>query len=460
MRTHHLLISAGACALALATVFIPGEEERSAMLARDGHTALALEVLEKMYKSGKREPQVLMQLYDYRERLGRTEDAAGVLTEYVTAFPKERLAYELLATLFLNTHQTSKAIAVYEQKLDAVRPFDTHDIKTLLGLYRKYGLYARELELLKKSNDDALEAEDFFRLGTMLASARDLKGAIEALVKADQKMPLRERGSPQEKEARLALFGLLLEAGQPERAAAMAVKWCEVWKSRFLFQSFARRFVQEAPAAITEFAHLAEQRMPNADFEIAEVLSTWGRPDLAAKLLIELAPRLKGAHPKTIRRFIELANQSVDPTLPMRVLDKFIDEGVAPNAIASLANQIAKQNGMIALSSLRFPLSHTVLTAKPLFGARYSYAMGNLMLARDFVLNVNPQTLEEPEISDWVELLTVLTGRQEAFNYLTALYKHETPPPVIYAALMETFQRDQNSGIARSRNSAARETQP
>ena len=73
---------------------------------------------------------------------------------------------------------------------------------------------------------------------------------------------------------------------------------------------------------------------------------------------------------------------------------------------------------------------------------------------------MNPQTLEEPEISDWVALLTVLTGRQEAFNYLTALYKHETPPPVIYAALMETFQRDQNSGIARSRSDAARETQP
>ena len=217
----------------------------------------------------------------------------------------------------------------------------------------------------------------------MLANAGDLRGAIEALVKADQKMPLREKGSPQEKEARLALFGLLLETGQPERAAAMAVKWCEVWKSGFLFQSFARRFVQEAPAAITQFAHLAEQRMPNADFEIAEVLSTWGRPDLAAKLLIELAPRLRGAHPKTIRKFIELANQSADPTLPMRVLDKFIDEGVAPNAIASLANQIAKQNGMIALSSLQFPLSHTVLSAKPLFGARYSYAMGNLMLARD-----------------------------------------------------------------------------
>ena len=390
------------------------------MLTRDGYPESALSKLEGLYSSGNHEPRILAQLYNLRLQLGRLLDAEQALTEYLNARPLDQRANELLAALYVDTNQTGKAIEVY-QKLSELHPSETKYIKALLTLFRKSRLHDRELQVLIRTDANLLDAEELYRLGLLLTEVRDFNSAISALTQADKKAPLRENGPQYEKELRMALFNMLLETSQKEHAITLAAKWSAVWKSKYHFQTFAKRLVRVAPDLVLEFARLTLPEVEGAEHWLADVLVGETRPDLLTELLRQWAGQIADASPKSIQDFIYFASVSSDPSLPLKIIDELLEKNAKPELIASLADETSKQGGMQVFSSLRGQLPYGVLRANPLFGARFFYATGNMLLARDLALNLNPQTLREKELVEWQTLLTLIVGREAAFDHLATM---------------------------------------
>jgi hypothetical protein len=234
LRHIAMMLALTFAALAAGIYMVPGPREQWTMLIRDERNAEALDLLEKHYQAGDRDPETLLQLYKLLMSFAQIERATTVIQELVAERPGDIFALTLLAKHYGDTQDALNETTTLE-RLFVAQP-SSATAQRLLLLYRLGGRTLEERRLLGELlADKMITADDAERLGFMLAAETDLQGARQALSVFDAK------ASPASSTGRFALFNVLLRLGEPKAAMAMAEHWLLEWRNSHLVQGRAGR---------------------------------------------------------------------------------------------------------------------------------------------------------------------------------------------------------------------------
>ncbi len=234
LRHIAIMLGLAIAALAAGTYMVPGPREQWTMLIRDERNAEALDLLEKNYQAGDRDPETLLQLYKLLMSFAQIERATQVIQELVAERPDDVFVSTLLAQHYGDIQDAGNETSALERLF--VRLPSAETAQRLLVLYRMEGRVGEERRLLAKMlTDKMITTDDAQRLGFMLAADADFQGARQALSAFDAMAP------PARATGRLALFDVLLRLDEPKAAMAMAEHWLIQWRDSHLDQGRAGR---------------------------------------------------------------------------------------------------------------------------------------------------------------------------------------------------------------------------
>jgi tetratricopeptide (TPR) repeat protein len=213
-----LVLLVAAAGLAAGVYMVPGPREQWTMLIRDERNAEALDLLERQYAAGERDPEAMSQLYKLLMSLADIERATTIIEEVITQRPDDSSGLAMLAQHYGETQDTDRETRTLE-RLFALQPSST-TAQRLLVLYRLSARLPEEKSLLTRMLPAGIiTADDAERLGFMLAAENDFEGARRALQAFDLLAP------PERSVGRFALYDVLLRIGDTKAAMAMMERW-------------------------------------------------------------------------------------------------------------------------------------------------------------------------------------------------------------------------------------------
>lgn len=244
-------------AVVVASYLLPGDNERIAMLERDGKTREARIVLEAAYNGGDRRQQRLFQLQGLYETAGDVGAARRMLEELAAARPRDFALQRQLAQFYRNIQDQPAQIQALLGLIDL--RYSEPACREVVGILRQRGDYSGEQSALLKCREKGYRrAEDMIRLGSLLAAGGEIREAIALLKAADD---LRRLGSDRQK---FQLFELLLESDQPREAQRRAIRWV--------------RATRDDQFALTFIRALAAVKRHDLGIELAREVSVPGDP--------------------------------------------------------------------------------------------------------------------------------------------------------------------------------------
>lgn len=288
-------------AVVVASYLLPGDNERVAMLERDGKAREARIVLEAAYNAGDRRQQRLFQLQGLYEAAGDVGAARRMLEELAAARPRDFALQRQLAQFYRNVQDQPAQIRALLGLIDL--RYSEAACRDVVGILRLRGDYAGERSALLKCREKGYRrAEDMIRLASLLAADGNARDAIALLKAADD---LRRLGSDRQK---LQLFELLLESNQPREAQRRAIRWVRANRD----DQFALTFIR-ALAAVKRHdlgIELAREVSVPGDpvfLAIPELLADQGLTAAAQDLLRGLFEKSLTLDASQVNRFIKLA---------------------------------------------------------------------------------------------------------------------------------------------------------
>jgi tetratricopeptide (TPR) repeat protein len=400
----HGIATATIAVLALAGGFllIPRQDEFVAMLARDGRYEEASHMLLSMREEGDRRPQVLMQALIVRIKLGDLPGALDAAEALLAARPGDGGAQEILADLLLQSGRLDEHLRVAE-RLVRSQP-DTDRLARLLAAYRYYGRYDAELDLLLTfAGSRHLRLADYERLGALLSVRGDWEGAARWLRLVDRRAPDTESG------ARLRLLHVLLQDGRKGEAQRLSEVWLTRWRNPYLAGRLIIRLAQAGaePNAVA-LARICAERMPEATFQVAGVLTSSAHAPIARELLarwVDLASRPSAAD---ARSYVHASLMAGERRRPLEKLLQLVRGGAPPEVQAGFAEELAYGYGPEILAQLVPVLPPDALGARPLLAAQIARLGGDRQVAEWYLDRVDPSRLAAHQQRVWIELLRAL----------------------------------------------------
>ncbi len=417
----------------------PGFEERLAMRMRTGeHREVAAE-LEKRVAAGDERTSILATLgraYE-AEVAGKLGRAIEIMETYVSRSPRDPEGFRALAGLYAVANRPH-AMLTAQALLVAVAPSRV-DVSRLLGLYRLYGRFDDERELLSAMQSQlVLELSDVLHLGETLAAKGEIAAAIDVLVGAVGRL------DPDQEHGRLLLFELLAASGRTGEAVEHAERWLSNWRKPWLASRFLRRLAQAAPPQDLErLVDTAVALHPESKLYFVQILIENGRRASAIRTLsldrlqalIETSPAPSAAD---VSAFLAAVQVIDDPAMIWRAFSAVLKKPSAKVAQVELAEALASRFGFGVISSVRSGLSFEALSRKPLFAARLAVQESNHSLARKLLQEFDVQNASPDERSTWVALMTEVFSDGGAFQVLSSLHGRGKLPNGLlpsYAAL-------------------------
>jgi tetratricopeptide (TPR) repeat protein len=405
-----------------AYLFLPRDEERAAMLARDGFYESALREVATLPHAGSRRAEVLLQLHALQRKEGSYLEAIDSIQKYLLLRPHDFVARENLAELLLQTGQIEPYLVV-SRRLVSMRP-DAERVARLAGLYRLHGFFEKEFELLEDlSKTEHLGHQELQRLGAMLAERGKWSAAVRSLTLADRKAPANLN------HGRLLLLDVLLQIGDKAEALQKSKSWMSTWRDPYLA---AKLILVHSAAGDTEsaitLAELSADLMPNAAFDIVGVLTRGSAPELGRHLLVYWSDRVRDPGRDQWRDYVYAVLQIGDVAAPFRMLSALTQSSAKPASRAVLAEEIANAMGLSAFGSFRELLTTDVLQTRPLFGAHLALHEGNSQLSQRYLDTVNLEDLSGEHKQLWLQLLGKVESRAAIFRRLYRLWSANQLP--------------------------------
>lgn len=419
MRTNLTLpVCIGVVALAAGFAAVPRLEERADILLRDGDPLGALALFKEAERATRDEPQLAMQVIRLNEEAGRAAETLAGLEHYVARWPGDTAALVKLAEVAKATMNTKAEIRALERLV--ARKREPAYQRELLGLYRETGDVRSERLLLEAMKNSAeLSAEDFGRLGAMLADTGEIESALAAYRRADDRAPAKEI------ETRFKLLHLLLGRGHFTEATVRATRWVLGWKNPQLAGEAALRIAQSAPAKeVVTLAHAVGGDTLNLDFSVAEILAERGYRALSFEILTDAANWTDPSSERRVKRLVSAAVAGNDARAPMAVLARLLAMNGQERSAAFLAERIAESFGYDILVPLHAALGVGVLAARPMFGIEVARFGRNENLARRILLEGQPEGVPAHEAPRWAEMMFTMLGADVAMYRIAELGKH------------------------------------
>lgn len=280
---------------------LPGENERVAMLERDGHSREALAILEHRVNSGDRGYRTLHQIAALYENEGNVAKAQMTLEAMVQQRPRDTALRRRLAQFYKNAQNDEAYIATL-QDLITLR-YSEQTCRELIGRLRYKGDSAAEQAALQRCRQKGYRRpEDLSRLAELAAADGDGVQATSLLKSIDD---LKRLKTPRE---RYQLLQLLIEQDQPREAERRALRWIRASRddamSIGLIDLFAR---SKYPNSAIEVAKEAGSAGDSISLTVAERLIEKTQPGAALLYLRGWLEKAKDVSQDTAARFVDAA---------------------------------------------------------------------------------------------------------------------------------------------------------
>lgn len=306
-------------ALVAGWALLPGENERVAMLERDGHSREALAILEQQVEAGDRRYRTLHQILALYENEGNLPKAQTTLEAMVQERPRDAALKRRLAQFYKHTQKDEAYIATLHDMI-ALRYSETV-CRELIGRLRFKGDSAGEQAALQKCRQKGYRRpEDLSRLAELSAVDGDATQAASLLKSIDDLKRLKTT------RERYQLLQLLLEQDQPREAERRALRWI--------------RSARDDAMAIGLIDIIARSKYPGSAIEVAKDAGSPGD-----SISLTIAERLiektqNGAALLYLRGWMERAKD-----VSMETAVRFVDAAVSAGD-ARIAYQGARQFGL------------------------------------------------------------------------------------------------------------------
>lgn len=305
------LIYAGA--LAAGWAMLPGDNERVAMLERDGHSREALSILEQQYANGDRRYRTVHQMQSLYEDEGDVARAGALLALMTHERPRDAGLKRRLAQFYRNTQNESGYLAALQAQIDL--RYSEGACRELVARLRLKGDFRAEQTALQTCRQKGYRRpDDLLRLASLAAASGDTAQAATLLRSIDDLKRLKSS------HERYQLLTLLLDQDQPREAERRSLRWIRSAKddTQFavgLIDLLAR---SKYPASAMEVAKDAGVPGDSISLTIAERLIEQAQLEPARLYLRGWLERAGLEDRETALRFTEAALATDDPETAFR----------------------------------------------------------------------------------------------------------------------------------------------
>ena len=351
MRAHVFVMSLlfGA-ALFVGYLLLPGDNERIAMLERDGKTSEARLILESEFRNGDRRQRTLFQLQGLYEQAGDLPKARQTLELLARQRPRDGTLQRQLGLFYKQTQDEPDYIGSLQAQIEL--RYSEVACRELIGLLRRSGAFGEEqAALLKCRQKGYRRPDDMVRLASLLATDGDIKEASLLLRSVDD---LRRLKSDRE---RLQLFHLLIENDQPGEAQRRAARWVKSGKDDAFALTLISSLVSDNRHDLAiELARETSVPGDSVFLSIGEIMVERDQTAAARAILRGWLDKAAAIEPSVATRFITAAIAAGDPDLALVGAQKVGLARMPPESIVELARGLDGAGRRVDADALRATL--------------------------------------------------------------------------------------------------------
>jgi hypothetical protein len=378
-----------------------GSDERLAMLIRDGRRGEASLEIDKMVSLGHTSAQLLTSWARVEESTGGYARAAQFVEAYLSRRPADVETLTWLLSLYERVEDTDGQIDTLDRLLSLDPRVDR--VNRLLALYRYYGRFKEERRLLERfAGGTALADGQITRLAEMLIADGDPSKAAR-LIRAQEAS---KRATDRQ---RVLLFDALIRTQQYAEAAERARAWLAGWGRPWMAAQMIVRLAEEAPTDIAaKFAMDSAERSTDAKVYLVGRLLAQGNVELGRLLFRQWAHEAEPLSAEDAGRYVAGAAAL---GLTVDLWQVFFDLATQSRRTdaAALAEAIADQFGMASLEPA-LPSLIGVASTRPLLAARLAIHEGRPGLAAGLLYRLDQTGMSVTEQRRLLLLLLELHG--------------------------------------------------
>ncbi|MGE0699342.1 MAG: tetratricopeptide repeat protein [Hyphomicrobiaceae bacterium] len=399
-----IMALAFAGAILVGYLLLPDDNERIAMLERDGHDRQALEILEQRFAAGDRSQRTLFQLQSLYEQKGDLPRARSTLEILAAARPRDANLQRHLSELYRTTQDEAAYIRSLEERLAA--RYAQPVCKELIGLYRRKGRFDDEQRTLAGCRAKGYRrTDDIVRLAHLIAADGKLAEAAALLSSVDDRRQLREDSD------RLMLFAALLEAGAADEAKRRAARWFKGSRDDALVLQIIDTLAGEARYELAiDLAREVGKPGDAISLAVGELLLDRDQTAAARSYLRGWLESARLGDLDVAQRIVRAALDAEDPMLAYEAGRKFGLARLAQEDLVALAEALSAVEQTEAFQAVRAVIPAGLLKENLLLSAALEVDQGKPEPARQLLSRVQVKALDEWRLALWARLMAS-TGR-------------------------------------------------
>ncbi|MEZ5857341.1 MAG: hypothetical protein R3D67_22385 [Hyphomicrobiaceae bacterium] len=392
-------------ALGVGYLLLPDDNERIAMLERDGHDGQALQLLEQRFANGDRKQRTLFQLQNLYEEKGDLPKARQMLVLLAAARPRDANVQRRLAEFYRSTQDEAGYIQALEARL--ARRYSQPVCKELIGLYRRSGQFDAEQRTIAACRIRGYRrTEDIVRLAHLTAADGNMAEVAALLRSVDDRRRLKGEGD------RLMLFVSLLEAGGADEAKTRAVRWYKGSRDQGLVLRLIDVLVDSNRHDLAmELAREVGRPGDAISLTVAELMLDRDQVVAARSYLKGWFEVSKLREPEAVSRFIRAALDAEDPLLAYKAGELHGLSAVAQGDLVALAEALSAVDQREAFQAVKAQISPELIASNALLAAAVEVDQGKPEPARQLLSRVEVNALDAWRLQLWARLMTS-TGRR------------------------------------------------
>jgi hypothetical protein len=403
-------------ALVAGYLLLPGDDERIAMLERDGRDREALQFLEQKFDAGDRGQRTLFQLYNLQAHFGQLAAAKQTIEMLAAQRPSDARMQRQLAIFYRNTQNEAGYVGALRRQLGM--RYSEPVCRELVGIYRRNGDFANEQQAIADCRAKGYRRpDDIIRYAYLITADGQLAEAAALLRSVDDRRRLKVDRD------RHMLFNLLLDTNQATEAQRRAARWFKGSSDDVL--------------ALDLIDGLAQQKRFDLAIDLAREIGKMGDTIslTVAELMLEreeviaaqtyLRGWLEAAQLRDVdlaQRFVLAALDAEEPELAFQGAERFGLKRLPQSDLATLATALRAIGRSREFQLVRDALTPDTVNANPLLAAAAEADRGESEPARQLLGRVQVDDLDEWRLALWSKL------RESTANTAAPVIRDLAPP--------------------------------
>lgn len=425
MPSHWLVMGVlFAGALGIGYVLLPGQNQRIAMLERDGQSDQALAMLERNFAGGDRGLRPMLQLEGLYEQLGRLDKARSTLGELVSRYPRDTNVLKRANSFYRMTQDRAAYIATLKAQI-AVR-YSEDACKELIALLRLESAAPEEQTAIQTCRQRGYRRpEDMIRLAYLQAASGDFVQASALFRSVDDVRRLKTDLD------RTQLVATLIELDQPREAYRRALRWLRGSRdTQFALSVISMLAAGNKHDIAIELARDISVPGDAVSLAVAELMLDRGEPLAAKSYLHGWADKAHIDSQELLSRLILACLDAEDPDTAFAAATKFGLNRTAQPDLVALAEAMAAIGRQADFDAIRAAIKPEVLADNPLLAAAVAVQRGAPETGQSLLSAVAVDDLDEWRLSLWARLMDS-TGKPEVAAATLKNMGVDPPPAVV-----------------------------